>query len=591
MNRVGYDAMAVGNHEFDFGRERLEPSRRQARFPFLSANVEDGGRPAFEPLGRADRRRRPRRDSRPHDARRRLLGNAVAARGLRFLDSVEAARREVAVLRGRERCDLVVVLVHEGFERDLETGADRGSGREPGLRARDDGPWNRPPADGPHAHRHRSAKARRRMGVAARPLRKDADAIRRVARARRPARWTVTEIRGQNLPMKSVAADPEIVTLAAPSHDAAMAALGEPVARLAAPVSRAIARTEDTALLDWLHAVQRERGKADLSFASLLPGVLPNWPAGALTVRQVWSFYPYENTLVTVRATGRQVRQALERAALCFSGLEPVRDGVAWRRNPAVWGYNCDTMDGAEYALDPTRPEGERLLFLRRGGRDVSTTTPFSSRSIPIGRRAAAATRSGDPVRASSSRRSLRDLLIEDARRKGELAPKANENWFLAPSLPEGPIRPRRRRATRCGARTRRRWRWRAPPSRARRRASARPRRARASSRSIPRRAPPSRGPPPPPLALGAPFEAAHRVPALERVRRRPPPPRPAPAGRTPPARAALSRDARRGAFGSGRDRGRWRPPAGPSFSRRAARPRRATGEGACSVPARRDRA
>ena len=41
MNLVGYDAMAVGNHEFDFGLARLEASRRQARFPWLSAKRSD----------------------------------------------------------------------------------------------------------------------------------------------------------------------------------------------------------------------------------------------------------------------------------------------------------------------------------------------------------------------------------------------------------------------------------------------------------------------------------------------------------------------------------------------------------------------
>ena len=39
MNLVGYDAMAVGNHDFDFGAERLAASQRQARFPLLSANT------------------------------------------------------------------------------------------------------------------------------------------------------------------------------------------------------------------------------------------------------------------------------------------------------------------------------------------------------------------------------------------------------------------------------------------------------------------------------------------------------------------------------------------------------------------------
>src|SRR5450432_2674589 len=50
MNLVGYDAMAIGNHEFDFGLGRLEKSRKQARFPWLSANVTKAdGSPAFAP--------------------------------------------------------------------------------------------------------------------------------------------------------------------------------------------------------------------------------------------------------------------------------------------------------------------------------------------------------------------------------------------------------------------------------------------------------------------------------------------------------------------------------------------------------------
>jgi len=49
-----------------------------------------------------------------------------------------------------------------------------------------------------------------------------------------------------------------------------------------------------------------------------------------------------------------------------------VRDGKpVWERNPAVWGYNCDTLEGADYALDPTRPERGRLLYFRRDGRPV----------------------------------------------------------------------------------------------------------------------------------------------------------------------------------------------------------------------------
>ena len=40
MNRLGYDAMALGNHEFDIGPERLAAFAELVRFPILASNVE-----------------------------------------------------------------------------------------------------------------------------------------------------------------------------------------------------------------------------------------------------------------------------------------------------------------------------------------------------------------------------------------------------------------------------------------------------------------------------------------------------------------------------------------------------------------------
>jgi 5'-nucleotidase/UDP-sugar diphosphatase len=46
MNLMGYDASALGNHEFDFGRAHLDTLKRQATFPLLAGNVLEGGTPA-----------------------------------------------------------------------------------------------------------------------------------------------------------------------------------------------------------------------------------------------------------------------------------------------------------------------------------------------------------------------------------------------------------------------------------------------------------------------------------------------------------------------------------------------------------------
>ncbi len=40
MNEIGFDAMAIGNHEFDLGINKLQERARQASFPFLTANIK-----------------------------------------------------------------------------------------------------------------------------------------------------------------------------------------------------------------------------------------------------------------------------------------------------------------------------------------------------------------------------------------------------------------------------------------------------------------------------------------------------------------------------------------------------------------------
>lgn len=48
MNQVGYDAMAVGNHEFDFGMDQAIKYKETLNFPLLSANTYVNGARVFE---------------------------------------------------------------------------------------------------------------------------------------------------------------------------------------------------------------------------------------------------------------------------------------------------------------------------------------------------------------------------------------------------------------------------------------------------------------------------------------------------------------------------------------------------------------
>ena len=51
MNMIGYDAMALGNHEFDNPLDVLLKQEKWANFPFLAANIfyRNSNKPAFKP--------------------------------------------------------------------------------------------------------------------------------------------------------------------------------------------------------------------------------------------------------------------------------------------------------------------------------------------------------------------------------------------------------------------------------------------------------------------------------------------------------------------------------------------------------------
>jgi 2',3'-cyclic-nucleotide 2'-phosphodiesterase (5'-nucleotidase family) len=419
MNRVGYDAMAVGNHEFDFGLARLERSRQEARFPWLSANtLRADGTPAFEPYVVRE----------VAGVRVGILGlitpqvasweSPGSLSGLRFSDSVEAASRYVPILRGKERCDVVIVITHQGFERDPRTGEDLGGSGENqayALATRISG------IDlllTGHAHTVVNPRRLGRTWVS-QPGRWGNTLTRFDLTLESSGRgWAVARVVGRSLSMRSVVPDAQVEAAVRLEQDAAMRALAETVALLDAPVSARDVHERDTALLDWLHAVQLRAGRADLSFCSLLPGQLTDWEAGPLTVRQVWAFYPYENSLVTVEATGRQVRAALERSTRCLT-------------DPEARGRNCDTLEGADYAIDPSRPEGRRVVSLSRKGRPIGDDDIFSVALNSHRASGGGGFRMWKAARRVSEGAGLRDLLLADAREKKHLRLEATGNWKI----------------------------------------------------------------------------------------------------------------------------------------------------------------
>jgi 2',3'-cyclic-nucleotide 2'-phosphodiesterase (5'-nucleotidase family) len=433
MNAVRYDAAVLGNHEFNFGLAVLERSLAEARFPWLAANL-DGAAGAGLHVGDELILRRggvrigilgltnpnvPRWDPPEHWA------------GLAFRDPVEVARTRVPELR--RRADLVVVVVHSGFECDLDTGAPNGTDAEnfacrlarvPGIDLLLTG------------HTHRNI-----------PPRTFGDTI-----VAQPGRWadTVTRIdldlerlhgkvriahwEGHNIPTAEVAPATDVLALAAPAHAHALAVLDERVAELAAPLITGGVPARDDGGVDLIHAVQLEATGAQLSLAAPLAGRRIEFPAGPVTARMAFALYPYPNTLVVVRLTGAQLVDVLEHAVRGWVGVDCRGSTCTALRDPSLPGYNYDTLEGATYLVDLDAPAGHRIRALRVGGALVRPDQEFT---VAINSYRAAG--GGDfphlrsAPRVASVDRPMVELILAYCRRHRIINPEPTDNW--APTL------------------------------------------------------------------------------------------------------------------------------------------------------------
>ncbi len=116
MSALGYDAMTIGNHDFDAGVEGLVNAARFADFEMLSANY-DVSRTPLAP------RVKPHTIKELGPVRVGLFGLGVILQGLvppalcrdvAYRDPLECARREARFLRHEAGCDLVIALSHLG---------------------------------------------------------------------------------------------------------------------------------------------------------------------------------------------------------------------------------------------------------------------------------------------------------------------------------------------------------------------------------------------------------------------------------------------------------------------------------------------
>src|SRR5690606_2741609 len=180
--------------------------------------------------------------------------------------------------------------------------------------------------------------------------------------------------------------------------------------------------------------VQRRATGADLSAAAAfrLDAALPRGP---ITIADVAGVYIYENTLRAVRITGAQLRAFLEKSAEYYRGWPPPGGGTV--TNFDVPGYNFDVVSGVDYVIDLSRPVGNRIVELRYRGEPVRPDQTFTM-AVNSYRQSGGGgyTMLANAPVVYDRGEDIRELLIEEVRRRGEIRPADDfrENWRIVPA-------------------------------------------------------------------------------------------------------------------------------------------------------------
>lgn len=435
MNALGYDTLAVGNHEYNFGLKVLEKARSEAKFPWLASNTYEKGtdKTHYQPYLVKE----------VSGVRVGILGlttpgvpvweNTQNYAGLDFREPVKEARKWVSVLREKERVDVVVIAMHMGLEEDLRTG-EINPGQVPNENRAVAITKQVPGVDVIFmGHTHRDVPALSLNGVL---LTQANHWGRHLARAdlylqKEGDRWQVYAKSARTIPVDDkVEADPEILKLTEPYDRETQAWLSRVIGESAAELTAREARFRDTAILDLIQRVQLEAGNADVSMvASFNPDASIN--KGPVTVRDIAGLYVYENTLVVLEVTGQQLKDALEHSAKYFRAYEPGKT-AAELVDEKIPAYNFDIAEGITYVLDITKPLGQRIQGLSFRGKalDPNQKLKLATNNYRVNGGGGYTMYKNAPVVYRSSEE-IRELIIDWVERHKTIPTEPTNNWKI----------------------------------------------------------------------------------------------------------------------------------------------------------------
>jgi len=341
MNAMRFDAMVVGNHEFDFGQDLLGKRIAEAKFPVLGANVAGFGslRPyAIEEVG---------------GVKVGIIGvltedtpvstNPRNIAGLKFEEPAEAVRRCISELKGS--VDLIIVLSHIGYAADRAL-AESVKGIDVIV--------------GGHSHTKLET-----------PVKVGGTIIVQAwehAKALGVLDMTVEDgkisgYKGHLEEIKPIPGgeDRAVIEAVEKYRDRVDKVLDEPIGTAEVDLDGEDVRKRETNLGDLIADIMRKTSGADAAIING-GGIRTSINKGKIRVKDVYSVLPFDNYIVAVKLIGAQIREALEH------GVSAVERGEG--RFPQV--------SGIAFTYNSSAPAGSRVKKILIGGMPVEPDKEYS---------------------------------------------------------------------------------------------------------------------------------------------------------------------------------------------------------------------
>jgi 2',3'-cyclic-nucleotide 2'-phosphodiesterase (5'-nucleotidase family) len=436
MNAMHYDAVAIGNHEFNYGVPTLRRETAAASFALLAANVYGGPvSAAWRPWTIVER----------GGVKIGIVGATtpgsmfwdsanLRAAGVTVGSMVPAVAKAVAAARAAG-ADAIVVVAHAGIstQSSFDTLAAGVGAENPIAQVAREVPGIDLIVFG---HTHREVADTIINGVLLTQPRNWATSVSlaHLSFEKAGGKWHLAAKHASIVRAAGHAEQAAVVAAAAHGYASARTYAGTVIGHSAVAWSSDSARVTDTPIMDFVAETMRRASGADLASVAAFSTEV-KIPVGSVTVAQLAQLYPYENTLRVLRITGETLKAYLEQSARYFRVVGTGADARV-SADPSIPGYNFEIVTGVDYTIDLSRPLGERITALSYRGKPVAATASFT---IALSNYRAEGSGGYTMLRGAplvyDRQEDIRQLLIDEVTRRGTLNPADyfTRNWNLVP--------------------------------------------------------------------------------------------------------------------------------------------------------------